>query len=65
MVFSVFRTLVVELQLEGVEEVRERHETVDGVVHQNDSTEPEKKEKSFSTLHLVLVSLVLFLNIFL
>lgn len=45
-------TLVVELQLEGINEVRERHQAVSGVVHQNHPAEREnhKKFTSFQQL---------------
>lgn len=39
-----YRTLVIELQLEGIKEIRERHQTIYGIVHQNDSTGKGKEK---------------------
>lgn len=43
-------TLVIKLQLEGEEEIRERHQTVDGVVHQNYSTGKEREKNTCKDL---------------
>ena len=43
--------MVVELQLEGQEEVGERHQTVNGVIHQNNSNEEQNNQQvSYTTV---------------
>lgn len=41
-------TLVVELQLEGIEEVRERYQAVNGIFNQSNSTRQEKRTPALS-----------------
>lgn len=44
-------TLVIELQLKGIQEVRERHQAVDGVIHQNNSIKQNIQKKKLVLSH--------------